>query len=402
MGAPRNAEQASSYNPALMSAQNKNEARNSPELRDLLSKFNSGELSLNDALSAAKGVRPNNANRSKVEGEYNYLKNERAKIQSQMEQLKQAAQKGDAGAAKRYRELEQDFKNTNDPYYNAERSLADLSRNDSTPADMSSVLKDMLATDSIAGSRIAADEVKNNPLLSGIFGDGGIQDQAEAEYGNNIARLDESREDLKGRGESYGLTANDLQAYGQGSDQITRDFAMQEQNLAQMLADRGLAQAPSGQAMQQFSGLYGNKAEQLARLQMDISQKRINTAKELAQARMNADLQRQAQTQGLIGGLGQLGNQATNDQYMRQLAGSQEDYNRDAGVAGLQMNNQGLQQNVNNSLFTQQEATRGPSLMEVLGGFAGGAAEGAASAFGAQSGKNAGNILFGMPKEDKK
>lgn len=249
---------------------------------------------------------------------------------------------------------------------------------------------DRLATDPLTGSVMASDQVRSNPLTSGIFGQGGVQDQAQSQYGKLGDYLDQDRNALMGRDQSYGLTNQDLAAYGQASGNIGRMFANQEQSLAQSLADRGLAAAPSGVAGQAFSGLMGNKLEQLAGLQQQISQNRINTAQQLAQARNQADLQRQSQTGSLIQGLGNLGQQAVNDQFGRQLAGSENNYNQTAGAAGLNLQNQGLQQNIANSQFAQQQATRTPSLGESIGtginqGIGGGISKGITNALGGTS-----------------
>jgi hypothetical protein len=253
---------------------------------------------------------------------------------------------------------------------------------------------DRLATDPLTGSLMAAQQVQSNPLTSGLFGKGGIQDQAQGLFGKLDSNLDESRNALMGRDQSYGLQDSDLKAYGQASNNIGRMFAGQEQNLAQSLADRGLGAAPSGAAGQSFSGLYGNKLEQLAGLQQQIAQNRIQTAQGLAQARNQSDLQRQAANNGLIQNLGSQAQNALQDQYGRQVQGSENNYNQLAGTAGLNLNNQALQQNVANSQFSQQQNSKQPGLLDsirlgAVQGVGGGVSKGLTDAISGQSAKQA-------------
>lgn len=219
-------------------------------------------------------------------------------------------------------------------------------------------LSTLIATNPMAATKFATEQTMNNPMLSGLFGKDGLSSKAQDQYGTASKNIDEDREALKGRDESYGLKASDLAAYGQASGNIGRMFANQEQTLAQKLANRGLAAAPSGVANLSYSNLYGNQNEQLAQAQQSIAQNRINTAKDLANSRMNASLQRQAQAGNLASQLGDLGNRAIGDQFGRNMAGVENQYNRDAGAAGMDMQNQGLQQNINNEKFNQIQATK--------------------------------------------
>lgn len=145
----------------------------------------------------------------------------------------------------------------------------------------------------IAASKLASEQVMNDPLSKGFFGEGGSQDRAFAE-----------EKDLASRG--FSLQPEDYEAYGQASGDITRMFGQQEQSLAQALADRGLAAGSSGIAQQQFSGLQGNKAEQLGKMQMDIAQRRMQT-----------NMQRLNDTRNYLTNLGGLGQQALQNQFGR-------------------------------------------------------------------------------------
>lgn len=149
----------------------------------------------------------------------------------------------------------------------------------------------------LTGSKMASDQVRSDPLSSGLLGEGGSLERALGE-----------EKDLQSRG--WTLQPEDFEAYGQASGNIARMFGQQEQSLAQSLSDRGLAAGSSGIAQQQFSGLQGNKAEQLGQLQSQIAQQRMQT-----------NMQRLNDTRGYLNNLGNLGQTAVQNQYNRNLAG---------------------------------------------------------------------------------
>jgi hypothetical protein len=127
-----------------------------------------------------------------------------------------------------------------------------------------------LASSPIYGNNVAEQQVLNDPMLSGVYGAGGSREGAL----NDEARL---------RDQGFKLTNEDHEAYGQASDSIARMFGGQEQSLASALANRGLAAGGSGAAGAQFTGLQGNKNEQLGRMQMDIANQRMqNTVQRLS------------------------------------------------------------------------------------------------------------------------
>lgn len=120
-----------------------------------------------------------------------------------------------------------------------------------------------LAASPIGAQLVASDQVRNDPLSSGLLGKDG-----------SLSRALTEEKDLASRG--YSLQPEDYEAYGQGQDNIARMFGASEQSLASSLSDRGLAAAPSGAAAVQFSGLQGNKNEQLGQLQRSIANDRMN------------------------------------------------------------------------------------------------------------------------------
>lgn len=156
-----------------------------------------------------------------------------------------------------------------------------------------------LATNPLTGSKMATDQVQNNGILGGLFGNGGQLNQAEGKL-----------TDLNNQG--FELKPEDMTLYGQTSGNIARMFGQQGNQASQDLASRGLASAPSGAAGAMFSGLAGNQNEMLAKAQQQIMQQRFQ------------DTQNQIQSQqNFIGQLGQQGANAINQQYGRQLSGAQ-------------------------------------------------------------------------------
>ncbi len=356
-----NAKEAMNINPAMGTIQGINSARNSSVMRDLMAKYGSGELSFADALNQAGGLKaadPYAAQPAELD----------AKIANAMPMNPLLI--GQVNEAE-----------------NARAQLAQIPKFDSSSVDMRSVLGDMIATDPVLGSRFAAQEVISNPLTSGLFGKGGIQEQVQGRAGQLAQNIQDSRQALMGRDQSYGLQDSDLQAYAQAASNTARNYGAMEQSLAQSLANRGLASADSGVALGQFAGMQGNKMEQLANAQLNIAQNRINTAKDLATTRMNADLQAQGQNNGMITSLGTLGQQALGAQFGRQMQGSEHSYNQNAGVAGLSQEERAQQQSIYDNQWAQQQA----SSFNPLGALANVASAGVgalAGGFGTNLGKN--------------
>lgn len=154
-----------------------------------------------------------------------------------------------------------------------------------------------MATDPILGSRLAAQEVQNNPLTRSLFGAGGLQ-----------SRLGDEEGQLNTQG--WKLNDQDRTAYGQSASDIARLFGQQEGDLARSLRARGLGGNAGAAA---FSGLQGNKMEQLAQMQMQIANNRMENTRKRIEA--NRQLQR---------GLGQDAANMQQQQYGRQLSGADQ------------------------------------------------------------------------------
>lgn len=185
--------------------------------------------------------------------------------------------------------------------------------------------------------------------------------------GGTMGKTAEEEQRLATQG--FQLTPEDREAYGQVSGDIARQFGQQEQNLAQSLAARGLDS--SGVATQQFAGLQGNKAEQLAGLQRQI-----------ANDRMQNTLQRLGQTRQFLSQLGQEQNQAVG-----QVSEMQNEASRQRQQAAeTAMNYLQAGQGQRNTNFAQSQSSAQPSQFgQMVGGALGGAAAGG-QLYGALSG----------------
>lgn len=201
-----------------------------------------------------------------------------------------------------------------------------------------------LATDPISGSRLATEQVQTSPLLAQLFGQGGALERANSE-----------EQELASRG--FSLQPEDHEAYGQASGNIARMFGQQENNLAQSLADRGLAQGASGSAMAGFAGLQGNKNEQLAQSQMAIAQNRMQTN----MARLNA-------TRSYLSGLGNQAIGAVDDQYNRQLQGAQFNRQGTENAAQLQISQNSGANSANLEAMKDRRGSKNKTLGDAFAG----------------------------------
>lgn len=159
--------------------------------------------------------------------------------------------------------------------------------------------REAVALDPVAGSKLAAEEVMNSPLMRGLFGNNSLS-----------SRLNAEEQDLAKNG--FNLTQDDRTAYGQASGDIARMFGNQENDIATSLAKRGLASAGSGAAGAAYSGVAGNKYEQLGKLQTDIANKRYAS-----------NMERLNDTRSQINNLATLGQKSQAEQFNRQIQGVQ-------------------------------------------------------------------------------
>lgn len=200
------------------------------------------------------------------------------------------------------------------------------------------------AVDPLSGSRFATEQVQQNPILGSLFGKGASMDRAAAE-----------EQQLASRG--YSLQPEDYEAYGQASGNVARLFGQQEQGLAQSLARRGLGASASGAALSGYAGLAGNKNEQLAQIQRQI-----------ADQRMNMNLQRLSQTRNYLTNMGQLGAQSIDQQFNRQLQGAQFKRQGLSDLAGKTTAQRSMENEANLAAIQDKRNAEKASLMDAVGG----------------------------------
>lgn len=204
-------------------------------------------------------------------------------------------------------------------------------------------LANALATDPRTGTKMATEQVQNNPILAQLFGKGGSMEGARAE-----------EQDLMKNG--YGLNQQDHEAYGQASGNIARMFGQQENDLASSLANRGLSQAGSGSALAGFAGLQGNKMEQLASSQRQIADSRMNNTRE----RLN-------QTRTYLSDMGKQGASAIDQQATRNLNGVKQKQNYDSNIAANTSNDNNIINQGRLASLADKRGAKGSTLLEGLG-----------------------------------
>lgn len=343
-------------------------AQNDPRLAGLLQAYGSGSMSLQDALNQGKAMSGGQPDKASAD----WQGGRQSAIEAALTAHDHSKFANDEDKQKLIKETADKYENTHGKPQGSDGT------------DAYGEFQQMLATNPLTAQKFASEQLQSDGVMGKYFGKGGMQDQVLGAQSGLEANLDEDRNALKGKDESYGLNENDLKAYGQASGNIARQFGQGEQSLSQSLASRGLAQGASGSAGAQFSGLQGNKMEQLGQLQQQISQNRINTAKGLAEFRSNADADRASRNQQAALNLGSLGaNAIGNARNQNMGAKSEMASETNAGAQqGRALNSD--QQNQENNQFAQQQATRKKSFGEQLGDSLTGAVTGAAGSLAGQ------------------
>jgi len=218
-------------------------------------------------------------------------------------------------------------------------------------------------------------DVQNNAILGQLYGQGGSLSNAVGQ-----------EKDLANRG--YSLQPEDYEAYGQASGNIARMFGQNEQSLSQAMADRGLSN--SGAAASGFSGLMGNKQEQLAGLQRQI-----------AGDRMKMNMDRLNQTRNFIAQMGSQANTAINDEQGRGIDKSNQ-YNQ---VLQNRFNNAGkmlgnFQDQANENLQQMQQTQHGSGLSNAMSGAMIGGMSGAQIGSGMSGGVKKKDVMAGENLKD--
>lgn len=259
-------------------------AVNGDRMRDILSNFSSGKESLQEALNA---VRQTSANQE-------HIKVLQAKIKGEEDYLKYGRPGSYQTGGKTDHSLDGSISSA------LSQDKAELDRFDLSDYG-TKAMENQLFVDPQTAGLAAAQQVQSNPLLSGMFAKGGIQDQRQAQ-----------EQQLASRG--YSLQPEDYEAYGQASDQIARQYGGMENSLGQALANHGLSAGGGGAAVA-YSGLQGNKLEQLG-----------NQQRQIAQARMSTNLARLTQAQSAVNQGATLANSAL-DQQEKTNFGGVDEYN---------------------------------------------------------------------------
>lgn len=141
------------------------------------------------------------------------------------------------------------------------------------------------------GPQDASNEVMADPRLSQYFGQGWNN------INNTVGALSGEERDQATNG--FKLNEQDNTALGQASGNIARQFGQRDTALSQALAARGLSR--SGGAANAIANSQGTKGEQLAQIQQNIAQQRIqNNMQRLNSTRqfMSQMLGQQAQREG--------------------------------------------------------------------------------------------------------
>lgn len=218
-------------------------------------------------------------------------------------------------------------------------SLSEAMARTSNPAEQAA-----LASSPIGSTLVASAQLRSDPLTRGQFGEGGSLSQALAQ-----------EKDLGSRG--FSLQPEDYEAYGQASGNIARQFGQTENSLAQSLAARGLSQGNSGIAQAQFTGLQGNKNEQLGQMQRQI-----------ADDRMKSNLDRLNSTRSYLTQLGGLGQQALGGIRDANIRGMGQMVDTASNLSGAQRGDFSAQEAVNQASMTSKLANKEKSLGDAISG----------------------------------
>jgi hypothetical protein len=343
-----------------------------PGLQKALQAYSSGGMSLQDAIKSVQS--DHSGKKGELQKQLAHLEANKMKSRNTMGQRAGAAGVGSALLGPAGAALGGLFGGGDDMEEDpAVRAQITAIQNELTGLDddekMNRFKTHQIFTDPTTGTLAATDQVKDNDLFKGMFGEGGLND-----------RLGTEEQDLAKRG--FSLQPEDYEAYGQASGETARMFGAEEQGLAQALAARGLSAAPSGAAGVGFSGLMGNKSERLAGAQRKI-----------ADDRMKMNQQRLDSTRGFMMEGNKLAQAAVGDQFSRNRQGVNDYQNtlKDSAHAAQMLQGQ------ENTGIEQVEATRGPTLGEVATSTLGAAGSAGLGAFtgglGTAAGAGIGKLL---------
>lgn len=331
-----------------------------PGVADIMSQYGAGGLSLQDALEQAKGLQYTTTEAAPTQ--------DPAKVGRQARLAHLRKNPGDTAGAK-YAEAQ--------AIQEAQSAPSTVTKTSPISDAQLNQLRMAMLTDPQGGMNEAIRQIQEGGLTSDVYGEGGLAEQLAGE-----------QKELADTG--FSLQPEDRTALGQVLGDVTRQYGQQENELANVLASRGLSAAPSGAAGAGYSGVLGNKYEQLAKAQQNI-----------AQARMDRNLQRLQQTRQMMGNLASEGMGLAGQGFNRAMQARKQQFGETAQAAGSGQTERQMQQEQANKAFEQKQATSfglGDVLGAVGGGILGGATGGIGSALGGKLGKS----LFGGTKQKPK
>lgn len=362
-------------------------------ISDLLSSYGSGKTSLSEALGGIESrAASNRARASELQSKYDAIEAKRAARADEYDRLKRGDKGGGGGPVRNdiltqqqqmsLAQAKKQGANWLDEYnremggYKSEQDalraeIAAAQEGSDAGMDREALLSS-LVQDPLAGAKLASEQVRGDAVLGRLFGDSGL-----------MSRVDAEEQRLGSQG--YQLQQEDREAYGQAAGDIQRQYQQQEGELAKSLAARGLSAAPSGAAGAGFSGLMGNKYEQLAKAQTAIADKRMQNTMQRLQA-----------NRAMMSNLGGQYDTSVGNQTNRNLAAIGDRRNERMGSTQLSQAQQQAQQAQLNTAFDQQQATAAPGFGEVLGGVAGAGLGALAGGAGAGIGAGIGSKVGGL------
>lgn len=226
-------------------------------------------------------------------------------------------------------------------------------------------IMDSLATSPLTGTKFATDQVQNNPLMAGLYGQNGVMNAMTNNLQNEV-------------GQGYSLQPQDATLYGQAAGGIARQYGQAGNDAANNLASRGLSS--SGAAGAQFSGLQGSQNEQLAQAQQNIMQQRFQNTMQQASA---------------VNQMSQGAQNAVNQQYGRNLSGVQQQEGSLATEGGLSTGANASANNANMNAANFEQQNKPQNAFDMVQGGLNSAMGAGSKSFGQGAGNAASVGLFG-------
>jgi hypothetical protein len=333
-------------------------AASDPALERLLSDYSSGKISLDQALGSVRNLSSDPA-RAHADKDRFYSENRDA-VRQQRNGSGDNINDGEVDA-----KLEQ--------MWNEQQAAGGAT------GGLESQFMDLVQTAPGAAERYSSDRVTQDPIGKTLFGAGGLHERTLAD---ERAATGDAQGVQKSFGDLYNEMSspdafkwgeNEYAQYGQNKDEIARMSAAQEQDTTQGLVNRGLGAASSGAAGVAFSGMAGNKFEQLANAQRKVSMDNVAAKRDMYQSRMNTLNQAGGLAQGRMQSgrqtatnLGAQYEDARNNVFNRGMQGRQQNVNDLQAALGQTNTQNAMAQEQANTAFQMEQDTRPASLGSAL------------------------------------